>query len=93
MTYTIFDVQVAKDKIGETVLFGSCVNDFIDYSRIGVLTMVHDEGYIKEPYEDQNGNVFPIIKTVDISPKLLDIVSKLSFIEIEQLRRFLNEDL
>ena len=28
MIYTIFDVQAAKDKIGESVLFGGCVSDF-----------------------------------------------------------------
>ena len=93
MTYTIFDVQVAKDHIGETVIFGSCVSDFSSYSRIGVLTKVHDECFIKEPYEDQHGNVFPIIKTTDLSAKLLNIICELNLEEREQLRRFLNEDL
>ena len=93
MVYTIFDVQVAKDHIGENVIFGSCVSDFSSYSRIGILTKVHDECFIKEPYEDQHGNVFPIIKTVDLSAKLLNIISKLNLEEREQLRRFLNEDL
>lgn len=93
MVYTIFDVQVAKDHIGETVLFGNCLDDFSSYSRIGVLTKVHDEGFIKEPYEDQHGNVFPIIKTVDLSAKLLNIIAGLTTEEVDQLRRFLNEDL
>lgn len=93
MVYTIFDVKVAKDLIGETVLFGSCVNDFYTYSRINILTKVHDEAYIKEPYEDPFGNVFPIIKTVDIPVKLLNIITGLTFEEVDQLRRFLNEDL
>lgn len=93
MTYTIFDVQAAKDHIGETVLFGRCVDDFSSYSRIGTLVKVHDECFIKEPYQDQNDNVFPIIKTVDLAPKLLNIISNLSLEEREQLRRFLNEDL
>ena len=93
MTYTIFDVQVAKDHIGETVIFGSCVSDFSSYSRIGILTKVHDECFIKEPYEDQHGNVFPIIKTVDLAPKLLRMISELNLEEREQIRRFLNEDL
>lgn len=93
MTYTIFDVQAAKDHIGETVLFGRCVDDFSSYSRIGTLVKVHDECFIKEPYQDQNDNVFPIIKTTDLAPKLLNIISNLSLEEREQLRRFLNEDL
>ena len=93
MTYTIFDVQVAKDHIGETVIFGSCINDFSSYSRIGVLTKVHDECFIKEPYEDQHGNVFPIIKTVDLSSKLLNMIAELTTEEVDQLRRVLNEDL
>ena len=93
MTYTIFDVQVAKDHIGENVIFGSCVSDFNSYSRIGILTKVHDECFIKEPYEDQHGNVFPIIKTTDLSAKLLNIIAGLAPEEREQLRGFLNEDL
>ena len=93
MTYTIFDVQVAKDHIGENVIFGSCVSDFSSYSRIGILTKVHDECFIKEPYEDQHGNVFPIIKTIDIPSKLLNIIAGLTPEEREQLRGFLNEDL
>ena len=93
MVYTIFDVQVAKDHIGETVIFGSCVSDFSRYSRIGILTKVHDETFTREPYQDQNDNVFPIIKTVDLSPRLLRMISELTFEEREQLRRFLNEDL
>lgn len=92
MVYTIFDVQVAKDLIGETVIFGRCVSDFSSYSRIGVLTKVYDEPFIKEPYEDQYGNVFPIIKTVDLSAKLLNIISNLNLEEREQLRRFLNDE-
>lgn len=93
MTYTIFDVQAAKDHIGETVLFGRCVDDFSSYSRIGTLVKVHDETFTREPYEDQNDNVFPIIKTVDLAPKVLRMISELTFEEREQLRRFLNEDL
>ena len=93
MVYTIFDVQVAKDHIGETVLFGRCVDDFSSYSRIGILTKVHDECFIKEPYEDQHGNVFPIIKATDLSAKLLNIISNLNLEDREQLKRFLNEDL
>lgn len=94
MVYTIFEVQVAKDLIGETVLFGNCLDDFNSFKRIGVLTKVHDEPYIKEPYEDQHGNVFPIIiKTVDIPSKLLNIIAGLTPEEEDQLRRFLNEDL
>lgn len=93
MVYTIFDVNVAKNLIGDTVIFGNCLNDFSTYSRIGILIKVHDEAYIKEPYEDQNGNVFPIIKTVDIPAKLLNIITGLTFEEVDQLRRFLNEDL
>lgn len=93
MTYTIFDVQVAKDLIGETVLFGSCVSDFSSYNRIGILTKVHDEPSIKEPYEDQYGNTFPIIKTVDLAPKLLRMLSELTLEEREQLRRHFNEGL
>ena len=93
MTYTIFDVQAAKDHIGETVIFGRCVDDFSSYSRIGTLVKVHDETFTREPYEDQHGNVFPIIKTTDLSAKLLNIISKLNLEEREQLRRFLNEDL
>lgn len=93
MVYTIFDVQVAKDHIGEAVIFGRCVDDFNSYSRIGMLAKVHDECFIKEPYEDQYGNVYPIIKTVDLSAKLLNIITKLNLEEREQLRRFLNEDL
>lgn len=93
MVYTIFDVQVAKDHIGETVLFGNCLDDFSSYSRIGVLTKVHDECFIKEPYEDQHGNTYPIIKTVDLSAKLLNIIAGLTTEEVDQLRRFLNEDL
>lgn len=92
MTYTIFDVQVAKDHIGETVLFGRCVDDFSSYSRIGTLVKVHDECFIKEPYEDQHGNVFPIIKTVDLAPKLLRMISELTFEERDQLRGFLNNE-
>lgn len=92
MVYTIFDVQVAKDHIGETVLFGRCVDDFSSYSRIGTLVKVHDECFIKEPYEDTNGNVFPIIKTVDLSPRLLRMISELNLEEREQLRRFLNDE-
>ena len=93
MVYTIFDVQVAKDRIGETVIFGSCVSDFSSYSRIGVLTKVHDECFIKEPYEDLHGNTFPIIKTIDIPSKLLNIIAGLTPEEVGQLRRSLNEDL
>lgn len=93
MVYTIFDVQVAKDHIGETVLFGRCVDDFSSYSRIGTLVKVHDETFIREPYQDQNDNVFPIIKTVDLAPRLLRMISELTLEEREQLRRFLNEDL
>lgn len=92
MVYTIFEVQVAKDLIGETVLFGNCLDDFNSFKRIGVLTKVHDESYIREPYEDQHGNTFPIIKTVDISAKLLNIISKLNLEEREQLRGFLNDE-
>lgn len=92
MTYTIFDVQVAKDHIGETVLFGRCVDDFNSYSRIGTLVKVHDEPSIKEPYEDQYGNTFPIIKTVDLAPKLLRMISELTLEEREQLRGFLNNE-
>lgn len=91
MVYTIFDVQVAKDLIGETVLFGNCLDDFSSYSRIGILTKVHDECSIKEPYEDQHGNVFPIIQTVYLSAKLLNIIAELTTEEVDQLRRFLNE--
>ena len=54
---------------------------------------MYDECFIKEPYEDQHGNVFPIIKTTDLSAKLLNIISKLNLEEREQLRGFLNEDL
>lgn len=93
MVYTIFEVQVAKDLIGETVLFGNCLDDFNSFKRIGVLTKVHDESYIREPYEDQHGNTFPIIKTVDISSKLLNMIAELTTEEVDQLRRFLNEDL
>lgn len=93
MVYTIFDVQVAKDHIGENVIFGRCVRDFSSYSRIGILTKVYDEPTVKEPYEDQYGNVFPIIKTTDLSAKLLNIISNLNLEEREQLRGFLNEDL
>ena len=93
MIYTIFDVQAANDKIGESVLFGGCVSDFSSYSRIGVLVKVHDEPFIKEPYEDQDGNVFPIIKSTDLSAKLLNIISRLTIEEVDQLRRHLNEDL
>ena len=93
MVYTIFDVQVAKDHIGETVLFGNCLDDFSSYSRIGILTKVHDECFIKEPYEDQHGNTYPIIKTTDLSAKLLNIIAGLTTEEVDQLRRFLNEDL
>lgn len=93
MVYTIFDVQVAKDHIGENVIFGRCVSDFSSYSRIGILTKVHDEPTVKEPYEDQYGQVFPIIKTTDLSAKLLNILCKLNLEEREQLRGFLNEDL
>ena len=93
MVYTIFDVQVAKDHIGENVIFGSCVSDFSSYSRIGILTKVHDECFIKEPYEDQHGNVFPMIRTTDLSGKLLNISWRLNLEEREQLKRFLNEDL
>ena len=93
MVYTIFDVQVAKDHIGETVIFGSCISDLSSYHRTGILTKVHDECFIKEPYEDQHGNVFPIIKTVDLAPKVLRMISELTFEEREQLRGFLNEDL
>lgn len=93
MVYTIFEVQVAKDLIGETVLFGNCLDDFNSFKRIGVLTKVHDEPYIREPYEDQHGNTFPIIKTVDISSKLLNMIAELTIEEVDQLRRFLNEDL
>lgn len=91
MVYTIFDVQAAKDLIGETVLFGSCVSDFSGYSRIGVLTKVHDEFFIREPYEDKFGNVFPIIKTVALPPKLLGIIATLDFEEREQLYIHLKE--
>ena len=93
MVYTIFEVQVAKDLIGETVLFGNCLDDFNSFKRIGVLTKVHDECFIKEPYEDQHGNVFPIIKTTDLSAKLLNMIAELTTEEVDQLRRFLNEDL
>ena len=93
MVYTIFDVQVAKDHIGETVIFGSCINDFSSYSRIGVLTKVHDECFIKEPYEDQHGNVFPILKTTDLSAKFIKMIAELTTEEVDQLRRVLNEDL
>lgn len=93
MVYTIFDVQVAKDHIGETVLFGNCLDDFNSYSMIGTLVKVHDETFIREPYEDQNDHVFPIIKTVDLAPKLLRMIAELTTEEREQLRRFLNEDL
>lgn len=93
MVYTIFEVQVAKDLIGETVLFGNCLDDFNSFKRIGVLTKVHDECFIKEPYEDQHGNIFPIIKTVDIPSKLLNMIAELTIEEVDQLRRFLNEDL
>ena len=34
-----------------------------------------------------------IIKTVDLAPRLLRMISELTFEEREQLRRFLNEDL
>lgn len=93
MVYTIFDVQVAKDLIGETVLFGNCLDDFDSYKRIGILTKVHDESFIREPYEDQHGNVFPIIKTTGLSAKLVNIIAGLTTEEVNQLRRFLNEDL
>lgn len=93
MVYTIFDVQVAKDLIGENVIFGSCVSDFNSFKRIGILTKVHDECFIKEPYEDQHGNTYPIIKTTDLSAKLLNIIAGLTTEEVDQLRRFLNEDL
>lgn len=93
MVYTIFEVQVAKDLIGETVLFGNCLDDFNSFKRIGVLTKVHDEDFIREPYEDQHGNTCPIIKTVYLSAKLLNIIADLTLEEREQLRRFLNEDL
>lgn len=93
MVYTIFDVQVAKDLIGETVLFGDCLDDFNDFKRIGVLTKVYDECFIREPYEDQYGNTCPIIKTVDLSAKLLNIITGLTPDEVDQLRRVLNEDL
>ena len=93
MVYTIFDVQVAKDHIGENVIFGSCVSDFNSFKRIGILTKVHDECFIKEPYEDQHGNTYPIIKTTDLSAKLLNIIAGLTTEEVDQLRRFLNEDL
>lgn len=93
MVYTIFDTQVAKDHIGETVVFGSCISDFQNYNRIGILTKVHDEPFIKEPYEDLHGNVFPIVITVSLSQKLLNIVSTLSLEEREQLGRFLRDDL
>lgn len=91
MVYTIFDVQVAKDLIGETVLFGNCLDDFNSFKRIGVLTKVYDESYMREPYEDQHGNTCPIIKTVDLSAKLLNIIAGLTTEEEDQLRRFLNE--
>lgn len=63
MYYTVFDVHATKDHIGETVLFGSCVSDFdcFYYNKVGILTKVHDESYIKEPYEDNNGRMFPMI--------------------------------
>ena len=93
MVYTIFDVQVAKDHIGENVIFGSCVSDFNSFKRIGILTKVHDECFKKEPYEDQHGNTYPIIKTTDLSAKLLNIIAGLTTEEVDQLRRFLNEDL
>lgn len=93
MVYTIFDVQVAKDHIGENVIFGSCVSDFNSFKRIGILIKVHDECFIKEPYEDQHGNTYPIIKTTDLSAKLLNIIAGLTTEEEDQLRRFLNEDL
>ena len=92
MVYTIFDVQVAKDHIGETVLFGNCLDDFNSFKRIGVLTKVHDESFIREPYEDQHGNTYPIIKTTDISAKLLNIIAGLTPEEEDQLRRFLNDE-
>ena len=93
MVYTIFDVPVAKDLIGETVLFGNCLDDFNEFKRIGVLTKVYDESYIREPYEDQHGNTCPIIKTLGISSKLVNIIAGLTPEEVGQLRRFLNEDL
>lgn len=91
MVYTIFDVQAAKDHIGETVIFGSCVGDFSSHSWIGELAKVHDEFFIREPYEDQHGNVFPIIKTINLPPKLLDIIATLNLEEREQLYRYLKE--